>query len=595
MFTHKDIKTIDLLGYILKNTPFFAVCSLFNMVVLSLLPACQTITIAYFVDTATEIFYKNLGYSAIYMPIGFIILFVFLSNLLPAFMQFLNIAGKNKLNLNLRKEIVVKRSKLEYSHVENNETWELVNRICEDPVAQFLNGFSNILDLAQIVITAISLIMIISTFSWIISLIVIAISIPLYFIAVNTGRQNYEMQKNSQELQRKYKYYADILTGRDYVEERNLFGYSSKLAKEYEELYDESYKIEKKIQIRSFRNMKSGSIVCLVIVVSLVATLLFPLAAKTLTLGLFLSLTMAILNFVESMSYELTDIMLEYAQTKEYLKDFSAFLQLSERENADSLPDKSDTFVFQTMEFRNVSFCYPGTERYILKNCSFTLESNCSYAFVGENGAGKTTIIKLLTGLYEDYEGEILINNTDIKNYNYSTIKHLVSVVYQDFAKYALTVRENIFLGDVWKKDEDLMNEIIARAGMKECIDTLRDGADTQLGRIKENSAELSGGQWQSLAMARLLYAKSQINILDEPASALDPMQESQVYQSFQRFRGDKTTIYITHRMGAAKIAERILVLSEGRILEEGTHEQLMKFKNGIYKKMFEAQKAWYE
>ncbi|MNO32658.1 putative multidrug export ATP-binding/permease protein [compost metagenome] len=168
-------------------------------------------------------------------------------------------------------------------------------------------------------------------------------------------------------------------------------------------------------------------------------------------------------------------------------------------------------------------------------------------------------------------------------------------MVYQDYAKYSLTFKDNILIGNIIKTDEEKFINIVSEMGLDDVVNSLEFGIDTNLGKVKENSKDISGGQWQRLAISRLLYSNSKINILDEPTAALDPLAESNVYELFRQVNKDRFSIYITHRLGAAKIADEILVVDEGYIAEQGSHEQLMSLENGIYSKMFASQKYWYE
>lgn len=595
MLKSKDYKIFDLICIPFKIIPVQTIVAIFNMFLDSLVPAYQTLVIAYFINTATDIFNHKADFSTIYMPISLIMIYIMFTHLVPSIMQIIEITGQNKLNVTLKKEIVSKRSRLEYKHIENKDTWELVNRVCGDPVGHFTNGFNNILNGINLLIGTVSLLIIVMTSTFISGIVIILVTIPLFYIAMKTGKQNYEIGLEAQKIQRKYKYLANILSSRDYAEERTLFGYSPAISDRYSKLYDKSYKIEKKMQVKSFINLKSGSMVALLIGIVIVAVLMPSLHNGKLSIGLYISLVTAILSLVQRMSWQLSYTMQEYARTKGYLKDFSEFSKLSEKKDADVVPVEIDDFVFHSLEFKNVSFKYPGSERYILDNCSFKMKSGKNYAFVGENGAGKTTIIKLLVGMYDDYDGEILINGINLLDYSFAELKGFISVVYQDFSKYALTVKDNIRLGNILENNENKIKKIVSQMGLEDMINGLEFGMNTYLGKIKENSKDISGGQWQRLAISRLLYSSSKINILDEPTAALDPLEESKVYEMFRSINADRFTIYITHRLGAARISDEILVVSDGHIAEQGPHEQLMLYENGIYQKMFESQKSWYE
>ena len=235
---------------------------------------------------------------------------------------------------------------------------------------------------------------------------------------------------------------------------------------------------------------------------------------------------------------------------------------------------------------------YPQTERKILDDFSLRLERGKHYAFVGVNGAGKTTMMKLITGLYDNYEGEILLNGRDIRTFPQSALKALCAVVFQDFARYQVSMRDSITLGDEARNQN--LNEVLEQVGLTDAVNTLSKGLDTPLGKIYEGGQDLSGGQWQRLAIARALVRNSPIRILDEPTAALDPVSESEFYAHFGELSKGTTTIFISHRLGSTKLADRIFVLDGGKIVEEGTQAELLA-KGGLYAEMYEAQRSWYE
>lgn len=488
-----------------------------------------------------------------------------------------------------------KRSCLEYRHVEDHESWDLVSRISDEPATQVMDVFSNVMGIGGLVITIVSVLAIIMGASPIAGLVIVAVSIPFCRLAMRTGKSNYDMQREEKRIQRRYEYLGDILTQRDNVEERTLFSFSEAVGKEYDSLFKKSYQIEKKIQIKSFVNLKSGSVITLFLALLSIGLLCPSLLKGRLSVGLFIALTTAIINLVQSMSWQLSDSMFALAQSKEFCKDITDFMAMEEKEGAGELPLERGRMRIDSIEFKDVNFGYPGTEKEILKHCSFILERGMNYAFVGENGAGKTTVIKLLLGLYDNYTGQILINGKSMRDYPYGEIKGLFSAVSQDFAKYEMSIRENVFLGDVCTRDEKRLREALETSQLWHMVEGLPEGVDTNLGRLKEAGRDLSGGEWQRLVIARLLYAGAQVNILDEPTAAMDPIQESAIYRMFQKMSEDFFTIFITHRLGAARVADRILVVRDGRIVEYGSHESLMKLDNGSYRKMYETQRAWYE
>lgn len=593
MFKKSKYGTKDIPFIVGKISPAYALAMLVSTVLSSLIPAYQTIAIASFSNTAIEIFNGSKEYSCIFLPLVLLIGCFFVSNLIPIIVQLLVVRGRNKLEIILKSELLYKKARLEYQHIENNESWGLIGRVCKKPTDCFLDGFDTLLGMLNMIITTLSLLVMVMVSSVWAGVLIVIISMPFLGVSMRTGKENYAMQAESQKLQRRYNYLEHIIIDRDYAEERTLFNYSNYISRKYEKLRDESYQIEKKLLIKSFVNLKSGSFLSLLAGVCILGILLNPLINGEMSVGLYIALVTAVLDLVQNMSWQLSWIMFSYAKSIEYMQDFTKFINMSEKVQAIDLPAQCTNIEFQTLEFKDVSFSYPGTNRRILNHCSFRLEKGKSYAFVGENGAGKTTIVKLLTGLYDNYEGVILINDIDIKSYPYGVLKKMISVVHQDFAKFPLSIKENICLGDVTKTDESILEQVCEKMGLKRIAEHLDQGLDTKLGKLDSNGTELSGGQWQRVAIARLMYANSPINILDEPTAALDPLQESAVYELFQKVNDNQFTIYITHRLGAARIADEILVIKDGAIFEQGTHKDLMSRK-GNYEAMFMAQKSWY-
>ena len=217
------------------------------------------------------------------------------------------------------------------------------------------------------------------------------------------------------------------------------------------------------------------------------------------------------------------------------------------------------------------------------------------YALVGANGSGKSTITKLMLGLYRPTGGKILINDTPIEEWSQDALNGLFGVVFQDFARYSLTVRDNIAIGSLSSEDDSSVAASLELAGLNGFVKHLPRGYDTPLGKVLAGGVDVSGGgQWQRLAMARSLASAAPVRILDEPTAALDPLAESEVYESYARVSAGLTTLFISHRLGSTKMADQILVIDGGVIRESGTHASLMG-QDGMYAQMFAAQKIWYE
>lgn len=280
-----------------------------------------------------------------------------------------------------------------------------------------------------------------------------------------------------------------------------------------------------------------------------------------------------------------------------YAYEFVLFMEYPEAlEKGEKAVDKE----IREIEFRNVSFKYPGTDKMILDNISIKIRSGEHLSIVGLNGAGKTTFIKLLCRLYDPTSGEILVNGVNIKEYDYQQYMALFAPVFQDFRLFAFPIEENIMLTDgeeeeCSKEDEQRVEKIIELVNLTEMMDKLEKGRRTILFKyFDENGIEPSGGEQQKIAIARALYKESPVVILDEPTAALDPIAEYEIYRQFHTLVGGKTAFYISHRLSSCRFCDNIAVFSDGKIAEYGTHDILASIKDGIYAKMFEAQAKYY-
>ncbi|WP_254063941.1 ABC transporter ATP-binding protein [Granulicella sp. S190] len=277
-----------------------------------------------------------------------------------------------------------------------------------------------------------------------------------------------------------------------------------------------------------------------------------------------------------------------------FLTDLIAFFDMKPTviSKPDGLPAPAK--IRTGFEFRNVSFTYPGTNRTVLKNFNLTLSPGERIALIGENGQGKTTVVKLITRLYDPTEGQILLDGIDLKEYSLEDLHRHIGVIFQDFMRFEMTARENIAVGRIDQPYQDSDIELAAHKSLADTVVTkLAGGYDQMLGRRFEGGVELSGGEWQKMALARAYLRDAQLLILDEPTAALDARSELEVFERFAELTQGKMALLISHRFSTVRMADRIVVLSGGRLLEEGNHQQLID-KNGLYASMFEMQAASY-
>jgi ATP-binding cassette subfamily B protein len=277
-----------------------------------------------------------------------------------------------------------------------------------------------------------------------------------------------------------------------------------------------------------------------------------------------------------------------------FLTDLIAFFDMKSTVDANPNGRRTPQVIQRGFEFRNVSFAYPGTERTVLKNFSLTLSPGERIALIGENGQGKTTVVKLITRLYDPTEGQILLDGIDLREYSLEDLHSHIGVIFQDFMRFEMTARENIAVGRVDRPHQQADIESAAHKSLADTVvDKLAGGYDQMLGRRFEGGVELSGGEWQKIALARAYLRDAQLLILDEPTAALDARSELEVFERFAELTEGKMALLISHRFSTVRMADRIVVLEGGRLIEEGNHQQLMA-RAGVYAGMFEMQAASY-
>ncbi len=312
----------------------------------------------------------------------------------------------------------------------------------------------------------------------------------------------------------------------------------------------------------------------------------------TIWIGQVLMQYAAVTGLILALS-ELAQIWTDLRNNNEHLINFFAYMDLPEEQDMVSEVAEEGEFKVDSIRFEGVSFAYPDTDRKVLQDISFEITGGESLAMVGQNGSGKSTLIKLLCGFYKPTEGRILLNNKDIQKYSSEEYRKYLSTVFQDFSLFAFTLGENVAAAEVYSKGN--VETALKQAGLEDKCKKLPKGLKQCItNAFEEDGVNLSGGEAQKLAIARALYKDAPIMILDEPTAALDPYAEAEIYQQFQQLAEGKTLISISHRLSSCRMCDRILVLEDGRLIQSGTHEELLQDKQGRYHEMWEKQAQYY-
>jgi ATP-binding cassette, subfamily B, bacterial len=447
--------------------------------------------------------------------------------------------------------------------------------------------------LVQLVITTISLSVSIVLFSpWLLLLLVVGV-VPAFLGESHFAFLGYAKNFRQTPIKRQLDYLRVLGGSKEAAKELKLFGLRGFLVDRFTRLSDEIYREDVSL---ARRRLIAGALLSVIGTAGYYGAYVLVVWRTVLgafTIGTLQFLAGAILQ-ASSNIQQIFSTVSGIADQALFLTDLIAFFEM--RPGIQSKPNAlpAPRPIRRGFEFRNVSFCYPGSDRLILNRLNLHFHPGERIALIGENGQGKTTIVKLITRLYDPVEGQVLLDGIDLREYELDDLYREIGVIFQDFMRYEMTAGDNIAVGKIEEIGNLALLQVSARKSMAdEVIDRLGGRYDQMLGRRFEGGVDLSGGEWQKVALARAYLRDAQVLILDEPTAALDARSEFEVFQRFAELTTGKMALFISHRFSTVRMADRIVVLQNGRIAEDGNHEQLTHL-GGRYAEMFELQAASY-
>jgi ATP-binding cassette subfamily B protein len=487
--------------------------------------------------------------------------------------------------------ILHKAAALDVESFENAETYDALRNAYNEVGSRPLGVMFQVIGIGQALITLTSIGGLMARLGWHVLPLVLLASIPGVIVSSRFGAEGYRVMRRRATDARHQNYLGSILTSDNLVKEVRLFGFERYLLEGWQEYY-------KKFRAQFVGLLRRRSAWGLA--ATLGSSLLIALATLsvlrraangTMTVGDF-SLFVGGIVQIQSQFTSLLNAITGIYESLLYMRNLLEFLELPSR----NLDDGEVWRVpIDSIEFEHVSFRYPLTERDVLSDVSFRITTGQALALVGENGAGKTTVVKLVTRLFEPTAGRILLNGLDARRFSPRSVQCEMTIIFQDYGQYQMTARENIGLSRTDKVTEDAsIQRASEKSGAVDVVNELPERYETMLGRLFPGGRQLSGGQWQRLALGRLYFRPASVQIFDEPTAALDAIAEAAMIDRLREHGQDRITLLISHRFSTVRMAETILVLHEGTVAEAGTHAALLA-KGGIYATLFKLQARGYQ
>lgn len=515
----------------------------------------------------------------------------FLNNLISPLLVMIQGRMTDLLTYQLNTELMRKSERLQnISYFEDSEFYNDIQLLSSEaswrPVNLLVFGTS----LISNAIVFASMLLMVSSVNILVSLLLFVVLIPQGIIAYRIQQQAFETLVSNSEESRKLDYYSQVLLSNNHIKDIRLYNLYFFFITKYTDVFTS---ITDKLQVdrrKKFTNSALFITLNSIVIILMFGYVIIQIKKGVLDLGVIFVFSTSIIYSVNSMARLVEDSSLLY-DTLLYMENFFKFIEIEDELSTEVPITKTENnFGDDIIEFRNVNFSYSNNSDLVLSNVSFKIAEGEKIAIVGENGAGKTTLVKLLCAFYPNYSGDIIVNNKSLREYELTDYRKQITSIFQDFSKFDISLRENVALSDLSRifKNEDITKALDkGRFNMKDM------SLDQVLGRKFDGGKELSGGEWQKVALSRAFFSDAPILILDEPTASIDAKAEYELFQDFLQLTQGKTVFYITHRLASVKFADKILVLKSGEIHSFGTHNELMN-KDEYYRKLYKMQSSMY-
>lgn len=580
----KQIK--EILSMVWKYNRIWGGIKLLNAVLLAVLVPINTILFQKIIDDILILLRHKQITTGMYLEFGLFVAALLLDVILTSFDKCIEIRFDMKMTDGLERDIIQKYKNLDYSCYEKSATYDIISRISKNPGEKSKLIYWKIIEIIKILISLVGLVLVFRQASNLLIVIFILFLIPMLYENYKAGSLWYELYAKQTMDERKVAYYERLLTSKTSLIELIIYQATDYIKSLWEKQSEKMLKEKDATLQKVEKALLKKSLFATLWYICCTGILIHSVMTGHISVGLFIALFNTTLSIVGT----ITSLLETFGDFSKEIKEVSYISSFFELKNTESRTGHIDHPIHR-IRFEHVSFAYPNSEKEVLHDANFEIDLSRSTALVGENGSGKTTIIKLLCGLYRPTKGRIMIDDQDLNKLSSQEIGKLIKVVFQDFYQYELTVRENIGFGNLGELDrDDKLNNALELVNLKDVKDL---GLDRNLGKLEMDGVDLSKGQWQRLAVSRLFLTDTAYVILDEPTASMDPVSEYKMYQLFCSLMKSRGSLMISHRLASAKMADYILVLKHGNIIEQGNHDDLMK-NQGIYYTLFCKQAEWY-